>query len=167
MYALIRVQPFFVDPIKTHCDIMQKNCKVTQNFPEKEGRKRKPVTVETINMQVKLFEVASNSRSPNLPVFILPPLLAVASSIRTWWNPALTSRCAAVIPDIPQPIITIWAFTLFNIAGITTVCVYSVYSVGVWHNCFKISALFFRLWRWLLVMTFKIKGVLGCHDQRW
>lgn len=46
-------------------------------------------------------------RSPSLPDLILPPLLAVASSIRTWWNPALTSLWAAAMPDIPHPMTTI------------------------------------------------------------
>ena len=49
------------------------------------------------------------SNLPNVPVLILPPLLAVASRIRTLPNPYLTSFCAAAMPDIPDPIITIWA----------------------------------------------------------
>lgn len=47
--------------------------------------------------------------SPILPVFIRPPLLPVASSIRTWWKPAFTSFCAAAIPAIPHPMITTFA----------------------------------------------------------
>lgn len=52
---------------------------------------------------------------PKLPVFILPPLLPVASSILTWRKPDLISLCAADIPEIPQPIITICMVSVFMI----------------------------------------------------
>lgn len=47
-------------------------------------------------------------RSPSVPVKSLPPLLSVASRIRTFLNPASISVFAAVTPEIPQPIIRIW-----------------------------------------------------------
>lgn len=58
----------------------------------------------------RLTEKALSARySLILPVFIRPPLLPVASSIRTWWKPAFTSFCAAAIPAIPHPMITTFA----------------------------------------------------------
>ena len=56
---------------------------------------------------IKQREEQQQCRSPSLPDLILPPLLAVASSIRTRWNPALTSLWAAAMPDIPHPMTTI------------------------------------------------------------
>lgn len=47
-------------------------------------------------------------RSPSVSVKSLPPLLSVASRIRTLLNPASSSVFAAVTPEIPQPIIRIW-----------------------------------------------------------
>lgn len=46
-------------------------------------------------------------RSPSVSVRILPPLLPVASRIRTCLNPDSTSLCAAATPEIPQPTIRI------------------------------------------------------------
>lgn len=50
-------------------------------------------------------------RSPSVSVKSLPPLLSVASRIRTLLNPASISVFAAVTPEIPQPIIRIWQST--------------------------------------------------------
>lgn len=47
-------------------------------------------------------------RSPSASVKSLPPLLSLASRIRTFLNPASISVFAAVTPEIPQPITRIW-----------------------------------------------------------
>lgn len=51
--------------------------------------------------------IGQTYRSPSVSVRILPPLLPVASRIRTCLNPDSTSLCAAATPDIPQPMIRI------------------------------------------------------------